>query len=117
MKVLAFARFLGTRPTHTLIVGCEPATIITGEDYTDMQMGLSELVQAAALETVKMFDSPVGQLLTSTPITLDSSRDNEGKEHESVQMACSGSGHHVWIHGESITARYPALPENAVHVI
>lgn len=68
---------LGARPTYTLIVGCEPATIITGEDYTDMQMGLSEPVQAAALEAVKMIDSLVGQLLTSTLVTQDSSRNNK----------------------------------------
>jgi hydrogenase maturation protease len=68
-KVLAFARVLGARPIHTLIVGCEPAKIITGEDDTDMQMGLSEPVQAAVDEAVKMIDSLVERLLASTPVT------------------------------------------------
>ena len=48
VKVLAFARILGARPIHTLIIGCEPATIITGEEYTDTQMVLSEPVGASA---------------------------------------------------------------------
>ncbi len=69
VKVLAFARFLGARPMQTLIVGCEPATIITGEDGADMQMGLSEPVRAAVDEAMKMIDSLVEQLLTSTPVT------------------------------------------------
>ena len=69
VKVLAFARFLGARPIQTLIIGCEPATIITGEDGADMQMGLSEPVRAAVDEAMKMIDSLVEQLLTSTPVT------------------------------------------------
>ena len=69
VKVLAFARFLGARPIQTLIVGCEPATIITGEDGADMQMGLSEPVRAAVDEAMKMIDSLVEQLLTSTSVT------------------------------------------------
>lgn len=68
-KVLAFASVLGARPIHTLIVGCEPAKIITGEDDTDLQMGLSEPVQAAVDEAVKMIDTLVGRLLASTPVT------------------------------------------------
>jgi len=68
-KVLAFAGVLGARPIHTLIVGCEPAKIITGEDDTDLLMGLSEPVQAAVDGAVKMIDSLVGRLLASTPVT------------------------------------------------
>ena len=56
VKVLAFARFLGAQSIHTLIVGCEPATIITGEDGADLQVGLSEPIQAAVDEAVKMID-------------------------------------------------------------
>ena len=54
---------------QTLIVGCEPATIITGEDGADLQMGLSEPVRAAVDEAMKMIDSLVEQLLMSTPVT------------------------------------------------
>ena len=68
-KVLAFASLLGASPIRTLIVGCEPAKIITGEDDIDMQMGLSEPVQAAIGEAVKMIDSLVGRLLASTPVS------------------------------------------------
>ena len=54
VKVLAFARTLGAQPIQTLLVGCEPAVFGDGEDYAEMQMGLSEPVQAAVNEAVKM---------------------------------------------------------------
>jgi len=63
VKVLAFARTLGARPIYTLLVGCEPAPFGGGEDYAEMQMGLSEPVQAALDEAVKMIDSLVEKLL------------------------------------------------------
>jgi len=63
VKVLAFARTLGARPLRTLLVGCEPAPSGGDEDYTEMQMGLSEPVQAAVDEAVTMIDSLVEQLL------------------------------------------------------
>ncbi len=63
VKVLAFARTLGARPIHTLLVGCEPAPFGGGEDYAEMQMGLSKPVQAAVDEAVKMIDSLVEELL------------------------------------------------------
>ncbi len=63
VKVLAFARFLGAQTIHTLIVGCEPATIIIGEDGADLQVGLSEPVQASIDEAVKMIDSLVEEML------------------------------------------------------
>jgi hydrogenase maturation protease len=59
VKVLAFARILGARPIHTLLVGCEPSPPGEGEDYTEMQMGLSEPVRAAVDEAVKMIDTLV----------------------------------------------------------
>lgn len=62
LKVLAFARTLGARPIHTLLVGCEPTPFGTGEAYEEMQMGLSPPVQTALDEAVKMIDSLVGQL-------------------------------------------------------
>jgi hydrogenase maturation protease len=63
LKVLAFARTLGARPIRTLLIGCEPAQVTANEDYLDMQMGLSEPVQGAVDEAVKMLDSLVEQLL------------------------------------------------------
>lgn len=66
VKVLAFARTLGARPIHTLLVGCEPSTFGGGEDYVEMEMGLSEPVQAAVDEAVKMIDSLVKDLTTTT---------------------------------------------------
>ncbi len=64
-KVLAYARTLGAQPIRTLLVGCEPSTISGNEDYMDLQMGLSEPVQAAVNRAVTMIDALVEQLLTN----------------------------------------------------
>jgi hydrogenase maturation protease len=63
VKVLSFARTLGAKPIHTLLVGCEPSPM--GEGYEEMQMGLSKPVQAAVEEAVKMIDSLVEELLST----------------------------------------------------
>ncbi len=63
LKVLAFARTLGARPIRTLLVGCEPAKIIGIEDYSEMEMGLSEPVQAAVAGAAEMIDTLVERLL------------------------------------------------------
>lgn len=63
VKVLAFARTLGARPIRTLLVGCEPATTGDGAGFEEMQMGLSEPVQAAVDRAVKMIDSLVEELV------------------------------------------------------
>jgi len=65
VKVLAYARTLGARPIRTLLVGCEPSMISENGDYMDLQMGLSESVQASVNEALKMIDSLVEQLLTN----------------------------------------------------
>ena len=62
VKVLAYARALGAQPIYTLLVGCEPASLGGDEPYTEMQMGLSEPVQAAVDEAIKMIDSVVEKL-------------------------------------------------------
>ena len=63
VKVLAYARTLGAQPIHTLVVGCEPTPLGGTEDDPEMQMGLSEPVQAALDEAIKMIDSIVEQLV------------------------------------------------------
>ena len=63
LKVLAFARTLGARPIRTLLVGCEPATMGGDAEFEEMQMGLSEPVQAAVAEAIKMIDSLVEELV------------------------------------------------------
>ena len=63
VKVLAFARTLGARPIRTLLIGCEPSTFNESEDYAGMQMGLSEPVQAAIDDAIKMIDSLIKDLL------------------------------------------------------
>jgi hydrogenase maturation protease len=61
-KVLAFAQALGAEPARTLVVGCEPETVIGGEDYEEMVMELSQPVRTAVEEAVKLVESLVEEL-------------------------------------------------------
>jgi hydrogenase maturation protease len=61
VKVINFARTLGARPGRTLVVGCEPKVVISRENYEEMLMELSEPVQAAVEEAVKLVESLVDQ--------------------------------------------------------
>ena len=62
LKVIKLARALGAKPTRTLVVGCEPQVVISGEDYEDMLMELSEPVHAAVEEAVKLVESLVEEV-------------------------------------------------------
>ena len=57
VKVIKLSRALGARPTRTLVVGCEPQVVVSGEDYDDMLMELSEPVRAAVGEAVRLVES------------------------------------------------------------
>ncbi len=59
VKVIKLSRALGAKPTRTLVVGCEPQVVISGEDYEDMLMELSEPVRAAVEEAAKLVESLV----------------------------------------------------------
>jgi hydrogenase maturation protease len=59
VKVIKLSRALGARPTRTLVVGCEPQVVVSGEDYDDMLMELSEPVRAAVGEAVRLVESLV----------------------------------------------------------
>jgi hydrogenase maturation protease len=59
VKVIKLSRALGAGPTRTLVVGCEPQVVVSGEDYDDMLMELSEPVRAAVEEAVKLVESLV----------------------------------------------------------
>jgi hydrogenase maturation protease len=61
LKVIRLSRALGTKPTRTLVVGCEPQVVISGEDYDEMLMELSEPVRAAVEEAVRLVGSLVAQ--------------------------------------------------------
>jgi hydrogenase maturation protease len=61
LKVIRLSRALGAKPTRTLVVGCEPQVVISGEDYDEMLMELSEPVRAAVEEAVKLVGSLVAQ--------------------------------------------------------
>ena len=62
VKVIRLSRALGARPTRTLVVGCEPQVVVSGEDYDDMLMELSEPVRAAVEEAVKLVESLVEKI-------------------------------------------------------
>jgi hydrogenase maturation protease len=62
VKVIRFARALGAELPRTLVVGCEPQLLLSGEDYDDMLMELSEPVLAAVPEAVKLVESLVGEI-------------------------------------------------------
>jgi hydrogenase maturation protease len=57
VKVLRLARSLGGKVERVLLVGCEPRP-----PANDMQMGLSEPVQAAVAEAVPLIESLLGRL-------------------------------------------------------
>ena len=61
VSVIRLARVLGAEVPSTLVVGCEPKVILSGEDYDDMLMELSEPVQRAVDEAVKLVESVVGR--------------------------------------------------------
>ncbi len=62
VKVLSLARQLGSVPERVLIVGCEPAVRMTG-DEEELVGGLSEPVRAAVDDAVGLVESVVGELL------------------------------------------------------
>jgi hydrogenase maturation protease len=59
VKVIKLSRALGAGSTRTLVVGCEPQVVVSGEDYDDMLMELSEPVRAAVGEAVRLVESLV----------------------------------------------------------
>jgi hypothetical protein len=44
------------------VVGCEPQVVVSGEDYDDILMELSEPVHAAVEEAVKLVGSLVEEI-------------------------------------------------------
>jgi hydrogenase maturation protease len=66
VSVIRLARVLGAEIPRTLVVGCEPKVILSGEDYDDMLMELSEPVQRAADEAVKLVESVVEEVNAQT---------------------------------------------------
>ena len=66
VKVIRLARVLGAEIPRTLVVGCEPKVILTGEDYDDMLMELSAPVRAAVEEAAKLVVSVVEEIVLSS---------------------------------------------------
>lgn len=62
VKVIKLSCALGARPVRILVVGCEPQIVVSGEDYDDMLMELSEPVRAAVEEAAKLVESLVEEV-------------------------------------------------------
>ena len=62
VKVIKLSRALGAEPARTLVVGCEPQVVLSGEDYDEMSMELSEPVHAAVGDAVKLVESLVEEI-------------------------------------------------------
>jgi hydrogenase maturation protease len=66
VNVIRLARILGAEIPRTLVVGCEPKVVLSGEQYDDMLMELSEPVQRAVDEAVKLVESIVEEVGAQT---------------------------------------------------
>jgi hydrogenase maturation protease len=66
VNVIRLARVLGAEIPRTLVVGCEPKVVLSGEQYDDMLMELSEPVQRAVDEAVKLVESIVEEANAQT---------------------------------------------------
>lgn len=64
MRVLTMARAMGGPLNRVLVIGCEPASL---GDEEGGRMGLSQIVEAAVDEAVKMVISLVTKLLEESP--------------------------------------------------
>jgi hydrogenase maturation protease len=63
VKVLAMARHLGGPMPQVLVVGCEPAAILTMDD--ELKAELSEPVRASLDEAVRMVETVIDDLVSS----------------------------------------------------
>ena len=66
VRVMKLARTLGAPPARVLVVGCEPEVVVSGEDYDDMVMELSEPVRAAVEEAARMVESLAREMAGKT---------------------------------------------------
>jgi hydrogenase maturation protease len=64
-NVLRMARALGSKVDRILLVGCEPQAV----DPDDLQLSLSEPVQGAVDEAVRLVESLVTQIRAGRPVT------------------------------------------------
>ena len=63
VRVMRLARAMGAPSARVLVVGCEPAVVVSGEECDEMVMGLSGPVQAALEEAVEMTEALVRELV------------------------------------------------------
>ncbi len=70
VKVLQLAKTMGGRPGRVLVVGCEPETVGSDEDW-DVTPGLSAPVQRAVAEAIVLIESLVDEA-NESHLTLQS---------------------------------------------
>lgn len=64
VKVIKLARALGAQTPRLFVVGCEPQLVVSGEEFDDMVMELSEPVSAAVEEAANMAEKLAKKLCT-----------------------------------------------------
>jgi hydrogenase maturation protease len=62
VRVLGLAKVLGSLPPRVLVVGCEPAVLMTQDDE-ELRVELSPAVRAATLEAVGLVESVLAEVL------------------------------------------------------
>ena len=62
VKVLSFARVLGAKRPETFVVGCEPLVVVSGDEYEDVLVELSEPVRRAVGVAADMVESLVNEV-------------------------------------------------------
>lgn len=65
LSVLRMVKCMGGPPNRTLVVGCEPADLGSDEEG---KLGLSEPVEAAIDEAMKLIEKTVSESLDSKPV-------------------------------------------------
>jgi hydrogenase maturation protease len=66
VAVLMFARRIGRLPERTLVVGCEPDSVVDPESQDELAMELSPAVRAAVDPTVRLVESLLRDLMTTS---------------------------------------------------
>jgi hydrogenase maturation protease len=85
VKVLALARALGRVPPRVFVVACEPERIISTEQWDEMEMQLTPVVQAAVGEAVTLVEKLIGELQSSDNGLDDNHRGVNEQENEAQQ--------------------------------
>ena len=62
VKVLAFARALGRVPPRVIVLACEPARVLAGEQWDEMDLTMSDVVTDAVAAAVRLAETLIDRL-------------------------------------------------------